>query len=150
MKKLIAEVISLSNSMLTPTFRCIDCDGIEHDEISLTLCDFIWELQGAPWITLEKLIQDVEAGTYVPEFPELADFSVNDKLFWARPPMARHQEVCISNENIPAYSMDEGTPQNFSIDQFRIALKFISEFSTHVQNNGLENLVGKKFEIIFA
>lgn len=150
MKKIVAEVISLSNRSLYPRIYCIGDDGHEEQAVSLTLCDAVWELNGPPILELEEIARRAVEGQYVPENVDLPDFSINDKLIWVRPPFAELGQVCISNENVPEFSIDEGTPQCFSMNQVRLVANLASKFSSEIASRGRENLLGRRFELDFV
>lgn len=149
MKKIIAEVKLLSNKSLYPRIYCIGHDGAEDEAVSLTLCDSLWELSGEPILELERLIEDAFSGKYIPRNPDLPDMSINEKLIWVRPPFANPGRICISNENLPEFSVDDGVPQCFKSDQFKLVASLILSFKTEIARRGLENLVGHRFEIDF-
>ena len=92
------------------------------------------------------LLTSHEAGTYHPEHPEWADFGINDINMWIREPFVERGYVLISNENVEEYSEEYGTPQRFTVAQFRQVMAFWEEFLALVDEKGKEALVGKKFE----
>lgn len=145
MKKVVAEVILLSNKSFYPRIYCIDQYGVEDDAVSMTLCEAVWELNGDPIAELEKLIKEAFVGIYSPNKPELPDMSINDKLIWVRPPFAVLGQVCISNENVPEFSVDEGAPQCFTLSQVQVVAKLASDFLCEIANKGRENLFGSRF-----
>lgn len=149
MKKIIAEVRLLSNKSLYPMVYCIGHDGVEDEAVSQTLCDALWELSGEPILELERLIEDVSSGRYVPGNSDLPDMSINEKLIWVRPPFAVPGRIYISNENVPEFSIEEGAPQCFTSDQFKVVAVLVSNFSTEIAKQGRENLVGRRFEVNF-
>lgn len=149
MKKIVAEVIRLSDSSLYPRVYCIDGHGIIDEEVTMTLCDVVWELHGQPLFELEQLIEDAQLQKYIPGNPDLADMSSNDKLIFVRPPFVNPGQICISNENIPEFSIDEGMAQRFSLAQFRIAAKAAQNFAGQISMYGLQTLAAHKFEIDF-
>lgn len=149
MKKIIAEVMLLPNKSLYPRIYCIRHDGVEDEAISLTLCDSVWELSGEPILKLKGIIEDSFLGRYAPSNPDLPDMSINEKLIWVRPPFAVPGGVCISNENVPEFSIDEGTPQSFTSDQFKLVTEVASNFLAEIAKQGRENLLGHRFEVNF-
>ncbi|HFG6956478.1 hypothetical protein [Acinetobacter baumannii] len=149
MKKIVAELILLTNKSIYPRVYCIDEKGIENEAITLTLCDTIWELRGKPLLELKELINNSISGKYHPINQELPDMSINDKFIWVRTSFANNNEICISNENIPEYSIDEGLPQYFNFEQFNIVSKLVEDFETEIIKHGKDNLLGFKFEVTF-
>ena len=75
--------------------------------------------------------------------------SINDKFIWIRPPCYLHGGICISSENIPELSMDEGSPQYFKFAQFNLTAKLAFKFQFEITTYGKENINGEKFEIDF-
>lgn len=149
MKKIVAELILLSNKSIYPRVYCIDETGRENEAITVTLCDAIWELRGRPLLELKELISSFILGKYQPIDQELPDMSINDKFIWVRPPLANKSEICISNENIQEYSIDDGLPQYFNFEQFNTACNVVEEFENIIIKHGKENLIGIKIEIDF-
>lgn len=147
MKKVVAEVLRLSNNSLCPRVYCADQNGIEDEAISFTLCELVWEANGFPLAQLRALIEKSLNGHYVPKEPTLPDFSVNDKMVWITLPYAPHGSICISNENLPEYSMDDGAPQLFTLNQFKAVSKLAEDFALKLQEEGRENLCGQRFEM---
>lgn len=96
-----------------------------------------------------KTGEDVSSGRYVPGNSDLPDMSINEKLIWVRSPFAAPGGIYISNENVPEFSIDEGAPQRFTSDQFKVVAVLVSNFSTEIAKQGRENLVGHRFEVDF-
>lgn len=92
------------------------------------------------------LLASHEAGTYHPEHPEWADFGINDINLWIREPFVEPGHVLIANENTSDYSEEYGTPQRFTVSQFRQVMAFWEEFLAMVAEKGKEALIGQKFE----
>lgn len=149
MKKIVAEVMLLKNKSLYPRLYCVREDGTEDEAVSLTLCDVVWELNGNPILELERLVDDACMERYIPVNPDLPDMSINDKLIWVRPPFAALGKICISNENIPEFSVDGGSPQCFTLEQFKLAARLVSNFELEIAKQGRENLIGQRFEVNF-
>lgn len=149
MKKIVAELILLSNKSIYPRVYCIDETGRENEAITATLCDAIWELRGRPLLELKELINSFILGKYQPIDQELPDMSINDKFIWVRPPLANKSEICISSENISEYSIDDGLPQYFNFEQFNAVCNVVEEFENIIIKHGKENLLGIKIEIDF-
>lgn len=149
MKKIVAELILLSNKSIYPRVYCIDETGHEHEAITVTLCDVIWELRGRPLLELKELINNFILEKYYPIDQELPDMSINDKFIWVRSPLANKSEICISNENIPEYSIDGGLPQYFNFEQFNTVCNVVEDFGNIIIKHGKENLIGIKIEIDF-
>ena len=149
MKKLIAEIFELPNGSLLPQLYCIDEDGQVSRSITDTLLDTIAELSPKAATELDSFLAVVESGRYEPQELSLPDWSINEKLIWVTPPRARRGYLVITNENIPEYSLDDGQPQEFSMQQFRSAMAHWKNFQKLVQKKGKESLVGEKFEVDF-
>lgn len=149
MKKIIAEVKLLTNKSFCPRIFCIDQDESEDEAISLTLCDSLWELCGEPLLKLEGLIADAVSGKYVSKDSNIPDMAINEKLIWVRPPFAAPGGICISNENVPEFSIDEGSPQRFTSNQFNVVATLVSDFSIEIAKQGRESLVNHRFEVDF-
>ena len=141
--------ILLGNKSIYPRVYCIDETGRENEAITVTLCDAIWELRGRPLLELKELISSFILGKYQPVDQELPDMSINDKFIWVRPPLANKSEICISNENIQEYSIDDGLPQYFNFEQFNTVCNVVEEFENIIIKHGKENLLGIKIEIDF-
>lgn len=149
MKKLVAEVMPLPNGSLYPRIYCIGPDGVEDARVSLTLCDAAWELGAGSSTALQALVDEVAGGAQAPEVADLAHMSVNDKLIWIVPPWAPLGGICVSNENVPELSSDEGTPQRFTLQQLRLAVALASGLAADIARKGRENLAGHRVEIDF-
>lgn len=111
----------------------------------MTLLDFVSELPPDD-DEFEFLLSQVEAGEYLPEGNALADWSENDKLVWLRPPEAESGQLCISNENVPEYSLEFGRPQRFTIKSFRTLRSHWRNFLRSVHAEGKEKWLGRKLE----
>jgi hypothetical protein len=146
--KIIAEILKYQSGALIPWLYAVGEDGKVDESISRTLLDFISESYPPADEEFESLLSTAEAGKYVPKDPSLPDWSVNDKNVWLVPPRADAGNLCISNENASDYSVDDGHPQQFSIQQFRAALEHWRSFLRLIQEKGKENIVGKKFETL--
>ncbi|MCH7310325.1 hypothetical protein [Acinetobacter sp. ANC 4805] len=149
MKKIIAELILLTNKSLYPIVYCLDDNGLQNEAISMTLCNAIWELRGKPLLELQRLINLVDSGECHPIDQSLADMSINDKLIWLRSSLAGNSKIYISNENIPEYSVEGGVPQCFSSEQLNVVIKLVSEFELEICTHGKDRLLGNKLEIEF-
>lgn len=150
MKTLIAEVLTRPDGSTRPAFYCAGVDGFPDRAVSDTLLDLIAESQPPSDQHLDLLIKRVESGAYTPSNAALPDWSVNDKNVWLTPPMAKPGCICVSNENSGDLSVsDGGTPQQFTYEQFRLALKHWREFRSVVEREGKDNLVGRRFEATF-
>jgi hypothetical protein len=150
MKKIIvAEVVQLRGGSLMPVLSGINANGDVDDALTQTLLTFVM-LSAPSHRDIEGLLQSVEAGQYIPEHPEWADWGVNDVDLWLRPPMAEPGHICISNENTVEYSTEEGgQPQQFTYEQFRAALKHWREFRELMAREGKDKLVGQRYEAVF-
>jgi len=147
MKKIIAELFQLPNGAYLPQFYCLKEDGQPDPAISSTLLELIADSHGTSGEELKALIDQAEAGRYVPQDPSLPDWSVNDKNVWLISPMAELGHVCISNENNGDYSVsDGGQAQQFSYEQFRTALSHWESFKARMKASGMDSLVGQRYE----
>lgn len=149
LKKIVAEIILLTNKFLYPRVYCINENGLQNEAISMTLCDAIWELRGKPLWEFQRLINLVESGEYNVVDQNLADMSINDKLIWVRSPFVEAGKICISNENIEEFSVDDGLPQFFNYKQLDVVIKLVSEFELAILKQGKDKLLGCKFEVEF-
>jgi hypothetical protein len=141
--KITAELSLLSNGHKYPNLSAIQENGRVCESITMTLLDFVSELHQPANGQFETLLAAVEAGGYMPKDPAKADFSVNDKLVWVRPPEADPGSLRISNENVPEFSVDGGHPQSFSIALFRSTNMFWQDFLLRVNEDGEEAWLGK-------
>lgn len=149
MKRIIAEVFEKPNGWVSTTLYCIGEDGQVDRAITDTLLELIEqsypnedELEN--WVTLAEL------GTYVSPNLSLPDWGVNDTNIWLVPPMAKPGHICIANENTGDFSTDPGgVPQQFTYEQFRVALKHWREFVNLIKREGKQNLVGRRHETAF-
>lgn len=149
MKKIIVEVLSLPNGITVPRYYCIGDDGIEDDATTNTLLDAISELGENSATRFELLLSEFESGKYVPSNSGIADFHVNEKYVWLAAPKALPGGICISNEYISNYTVDEGEPQRFTLEQFQQAMQHWRKVKSILNAEGITNLVGKRFEADF-
>ena len=150
MKKLIADISKKPDGGLRSRFYCQGADGQLDRAVSHTLLLLIAESVPPSEAGLETLVEEAEAGRYVPRDPSLPDWGVNDKNVWLVAPMAEPGHICIANENTGEYSTEEGgQPQQFTYTQFRAALKHWREFRELMAREGKENLVGRRYEAAF-
>lgn len=150
MQKLIAEIGVLKGGMLHSMFYCHSADGQPNFAVTHTLLSLIEESMPPSDAALEALVAEAQAGRYIPRDPSLPDWGVNDKNLWLVPPMAESGHICISNENTGDYSTEEGgQPQQFTYEQFRVALKHWREFRELMAREGKVNLVGRRYEAVF-
>ncbi len=126
---------------------CIGEDGQVDRAITETLLDLI-EQSSPHEDELDSLVMLAESGRYVSPNLSLPDWGVNDTNIWLVPPMAKPGHVCIANENSGDFSTDGGVPQQFSYEQFRVALKHWREFMSLVAKEGKQNLVGRRHETV--
>jgi hypothetical protein len=144
MKRLISEISEVSKAAL---IYCIDDLGHVDQAVSWTLLDLLAESSPPYDIELEQLVKEAEAGRYVASDPSLPDWSINDKNVWLVPPTAERGHICISNENAGDYSASAGgQPQQFTFEQFRLAMKHWREFKELITKEGKDNVVGRRFE----
>lgn len=146
--KIIAEIFRLQSGNCMPQLYCVDDGGEVIHAITDTMLDVVSELSLDELRKLKTLLDEVEAGSYLPNEPSLPDWSSNDKLVWFTPPRVEHGHVLISNENIPAYSIDGGEPQVFTLKQLSETLDHWQRFNEAMRFRGKENLIGEKFEVV--
>lgn len=146
MKKLISEVFRLPSGSLIPQLYCLDDAGQPSRSVTETLLDLISEASPPADSELERLVSEAELGRYVATDPDLPDWSCNDKYVWLRPPMAEPGCICVSNENSAEFSQEEGEPQQFTIQQFRLALDHWRKFRELIRQRGIEALAEQRFE----
>ena len=149
MKKFIVEIVLLKNDFLYPRLYCVDEYGGEDEAVSLTLCDAVWELNGEPLLELVRLVTEAYERGNFPIYVDEPVMSINDKFIWIRHPSPSNGGICISNENVPEFSVDEGSPQYFTFAQFNLVAKLALKFQSEVTTHGKDSLVGKKFEMDF-
>lgn len=150
MRKLIAEIGVLKGGMLHSSFYCHSAVGQLDCAVTHTLLSLIEESMPPSDSALEALIAEVEAGRYISPDSSLPDWGVNDKNVWLVPPMAEPGHICISNENTGDYSTEEGgQPQQFTYEQFRVALKHWREFLKLMAREGKHKLLGRRYEAVF-
>lgn len=149
MKRLIAEVLKRPDGSLHSVLYCVGDDGRPDQAIANTLLEFL-ELSYPSAAEIERLVALAEAGSHVPKNPAWADWGVNEVDLWLLPPMAEPGHICISNENMGEYSTEEGgSPQQFTYEQFRAALKHWREFRELISREGMDKLIGRRYEAVF-
>ena len=148
MKKIIAEVLLLERDFFYPRLYCLSEDGSVDNAVSLTLCDAVWELRGPPLEELLKLVEHVSQKEYMPLDPDFADMCINEKIIFLHSKFAPPGRICISNENVPELSSDEGTPQCFTIEQLITVAELATKFQLEITIRGRENLLKEKMEIL--
>lgn len=148
MKKIIAEVFELQSKTLLPQIYCVGQDGAVDRAVTDTLLDLIW-LSHPNEDDLEKLVLLAEVGGYISPNLSLPDWGVNDTNIWLVAPMAQPGCVCISNENSGDFSVDEGMPQQFTYEQFKVALSHWRAFMARIASEGKQALVGQRYEVAF-
>jgi hypothetical protein len=144
--KIVAQVFRMPNGLLRPQLYAVNSKGKIDRGSSETLLEFISELGSPIGHEFESLLSQAESSTYIPKNPDLPDWSVNDKNVWVRPPRAMQGKLCISNENIAAYSSDEGIPQQFTISQYRNASVHWKTFQKYIKEKELSKIVGEQFK----
>jgi hypothetical protein len=146
MKRIIAEVFKRPDGWLTTMLYCVQEDGAVDRAITDTLLDLI-EQSFPDEDHLDRLIALGESGAYVSPDKFLPDWGVNDINLWLVAPMAQLGHICVSNENVGDYSVsDGGQAQQFTYEQFRVAMKHWRQFRELIAKEGKENLVGRRFE----
>ncbi|NWB46394.1 hypothetical protein [Pseudomonas gingeri] len=142
--KIVAEVFHLKNGIIRPALYCVGEEGKVVMSVTNTLLDIVSEMWWSQMQELEALFQIAEKGLYVPDNPDLPDWSINDKNIWLSPPDVDRGYILISNENVQNFSEEYGELQLFSMGQFRAAFKFWMEFQELCKLKGKENMVGEK------
>ncbi len=144
--KIITYLFELSDGRFSPSIGSVNENGTSNAAVNLTMIEFISLLDPELCKMVTNLLTSHESGTYHPEHPEWADFGINDINMWIREPFVERGHVLISNENVDEYSEEHGTPQRFTVAQFRQVMAFWEEFLALVEEKGKAALVGKKFE----
>lgn len=144
--KISAYIFKFESGHFGRNMNAINEDGSLNEAMIHTLINFIFLLSPRSRTEVMNLLASHEAGTYHPEHPEWADFGINDINIWIREPFVERGHVLISNENVDEYSEEYGTPQRFTVAQFRQVMAFWEEFLALVEEKGKAALVGKKFE----
>lgn len=144
--KIVADLLLLPSGTSIPRLYALNDNGSFNGEMTDTLLDFISELPPAD-VEFENLLARVESGEYVSKDPNFADWSENDKYVWLFSPYSSEGELCVSNENIPIYSVDEGQPQRFSIETFKVVRRHWKDFLSRVNQDGPESWLGRRYEI---
>lgn len=116
--KVIAEFYTSPDGLSQRNMHAVDAGGDSCRAVTATLVDFVCDLHPPADAIFIDLLSRQRAGSYVPNDPDQADFSVNEKHVWVRPPIAAPGRIVISNEHVPEYSMDGGIPQSFAIESF--------------------------------
>lgn len=144
--KIITYLFEVSNGRFSPSIGSVDENGTPNSAINFTMIEFIELLDPELRKMVMTLLTSHEAGTYHPEHPEWADFGINDINMWIREPFVERGYVLISNENVEEYSEEYGTPQRFTVAQFRQVMACWEEFLALVNEKGKAALAGKRFE----
>ncbi|MES2786559.1 MAG: hypothetical protein V4684_13930 [Pseudomonadota bacterium] len=150
MKKIIADISTQPGAGDRMRFYCQKGDGQVDKAITHTLLRLIAETESPSDAELDELVFQAAAERYIPKDPSLPDWGVNDKNVWLVPPMAEPGHICISNENTYEFAAEEGgQPQQFTYEQFQVALAHWRKFLQIVALEGKESLVGMRFETVF-
>ena len=144
--RIVAQLFQLPNGHTVPSLTAIDENGDVCEAVKVTLLDFVSELPLNDTL-FEELLSRAESGSYKPHVLALADWSENDKLIWVRQAEVPLVHLRISNENIPDYSVDGGSPQCFSTATFRSARAHWRAFIRLLNEQGYEHWLGKRLEI---
>lgn len=144
--KITCYIEQYKEGYLTADIGVFNDDGRSNPAVNFTLISFIFLLTPELRKTVMALLASHEAGTYHPEHSELADFSTRDINMWIRTPFVEPGHVLIANENTGEYSKKHGTPQCFTVSQFRQVMVFWEEFLALVDQKGEVALLGQKFE----
>lgn len=146
MKRIISEIFKRPDGWLSLMFYCVDEGGQVDRAITDTLLELI-EQSYPHEDELERLVALAESGGYASPNLTLPDWGANDINIWLVPPMAKPDHVCISNENAGDFAVDGGEPQQFTYEEFRLALKHWREFKDLIAREGKENLIGRRMEV---
>lgn len=134
--KLIAEFHTSPDGLSRRNMYAVDAGGGRSAAVTATLVDLVCDLHPPADAIFIDLLSRQRAGSYVPNDPGQADFSVNEKHAWIRPPIAAPGRIVISNEYVPEYSMEGGIPQSFAIESFLSALEHWRGFLRLSENDG--------------
>ncbi len=138
--KVVAEFYMSPDGLSHRNMYAVDAEGESSPAVTATLLDFVCDLHPpADAVFIDLLSRQCE-GSYVPNDPEQADFSVNEKYVWIRPPIAVPGSIVISNEHVPEYSMDDGVPQSFAIESFFSVLEHWRGFLLLSESDGRQVL----------
>lgn len=148
MMRIITEVFKMPSGSIIPLLYAVKEDGQVDRAVTDTLCEFVSHLFPPADDEFESLLAQVSAGKYIPTNPLLADFGVNDVNVWLLAPYAKDGGLSISNGNISDYSIDDGQPQQFSIQDFHAISACWKNFQKMLREKGAENVLGEKFETL--
>lgn len=144
--KISAYIFRFADGLFGSNMNAVNEDGSLNGEMIHTLVNFIFLLDPELRKIIMALLTSHEAGTYHPEHPEWADFGINDINMWIREPFVESGHVLITNKNTEEYSEEYGTPQRFTVSQFRQVMAFWEDFLALVEEKGKAALLGQKFE----
>lgn len=144
MTKVIAEVFKLHSGMPFADLYALNEDGSPDLALTQTMLCLVSEMDLRMAENVSSLLDSFAAGTYVPEFPDFADWGLNDKNVWLRGSNVPTGHVLISNENVEEFSEEYGSPQLFSIETFRAIISFWVGYISHLKVDGIEAHVGTK------
>lgn len=148
MIRIITEVFKMPTGSIHPLIYAVKEDGQIDQAVTNTLCDFVSYLFPPADMEFKSLLAQVYAGKYLPMNPLLADFGVNDVNVWLVAPHAKDGCLCISNENISDFSIDQGQPQQFTFEEFRKTSECWKNFQEKIREKGAERMIGQKFEAL--
>ncbi|NWB32093.1 hypothetical protein [Pseudomonas gingeri] len=145
MMTMIAEIYKHQNGdNFHSVLYCVDMGGSVVRSVTDTLLEVVSEMHASEIGEIEGLFLKAERGEYVPDNPDLPDWGVNDKFVWLGRSDIERGYILISNEYSEDFSSEFGTPQLFSMDQFRAAFKFWMEFQEICKLKGKESMEGEK------
>ncbi|MBW8808599.1 MAG: hypothetical protein JF591_07135 [Lysobacter sp.] len=134
--KIVAGFYTSPDGLSHRHMYAVDAGGDSSPAVTATLVDFVCDLHPPADAIFIDLLSRQCAGSYVPNDPGQADFSVNQKYVWVRPPIAAPGRIVISNEYVPEYSMDDGVPQSFAMESFFSVLEHWRGFLRLSESDG--------------
>jgi hypothetical protein len=123
-------------------------DGTYNQAINETLRDFITMWPEESDKDVFELYEQNVRGEYVPDNPDLPEMSTNDVCLWLCEPYAQKGMIAITNENTE-YDSDNMPFQQFTLNQFKVALEAYRQFETRVKKEGIDALRDKVIEVEF-
>lgn len=127
---------------------CYANSGEPLYSIGSTLCLFIQMWPKESDQSIFDLYEQNMRGEYVPDNPDLPETSTNDVCLWLCEPYAQKGMIAITNENTE-YDSDNMPFQQFTLNQFKVALEAYRQFEKRVKKEGVEALRDKVIEVEF-
>jgi hypothetical protein len=144
--KIIFEIYKRPSGRLAPCIFCLDDNNEINKDITSTLCDFIGEYPSSLLYEIGDFLDQLESAKNDPRIdPAAMGISVNDKYVTTSRRLLTSGHVIITNEYIPKYTVDEGHPPEFSIEQVRLVLNHWIRFLEIVEKEGIDKMVGEKY-----